>query len=166
MTAQITDTFIFKGEQQDLICICGGPLATPQHFGMVPSVLASACYDSFYSTYELTEKHLFLRNMPLKERGSRYLPTAGVAPDLSKPHQATYTNIAVHDPITELCVQGYQEATAFKSVYDITLLDGKITRLTDRSAEMAAKRGKFKREYEAGDMEQTMEDAFSLVDLE
>lgn len=179
MTAQITDTFFFRGEEYSMIGMFGGPLATPQQFGMVPKMLHTGCYQGYYSMYELTDEGLFLREMTLREKNERYLPIAGVDADLSKPFQATYNKLNVLVPfsgnmrlakdfIRELYLHmGFQKPTAFKTVFDITLNEGKIIRLKDRSEEMEQKRGQFKRNYEAGDMRQTIDDAFSLdLDIE
>ena len=72
------------------------------------------------------------------------------------------------DLLPELYIHmGYQKASAFRVVVDITLFQGKIAAINDRSAEMEKKRGQFKKAYDAGDFLDTINDAFSLeLDLE
>lgn len=72
------------------------------------------------------------------------------------------------DFINELYIHmGYQKATAFKTVLDITLKDGRVVEINDRSQEMEQKRGAFKKHYESGNTFQTIPEAFSLdMDIE
>lgn len=156
----------------------GGDLISPEKFGMEPEMIHTACYRGYYATYELTEEGLFLREMTLRERNGKYMPIAGVDPE-KKEYQATYHNLNVRVPFTgkirlakdfveELYIHmGFQKPTAFRTVYDVTLKEGAVLELRDRSKEMEEKRGLFKQRYESGDMRQTIEEAFSLdMDLE
>lgn len=62
---------------------------------------------------------------------------------------------------------GYQKPTAFKTVLDITLKEGRVVEIKDRSQEMEEKRGAFQKHDESGNMIQTIDEAFSLdMDLE
>jgi hypothetical protein len=45
---------------------------------------------------------------------------------------------------------------------DITLKDGRVVEIKDRSEEMEKKRGAFKKAYESEEMKKSIEDAFSL----
>jgi hypothetical protein len=178
MTAQIPDTFIFKGEEYSLIGMKGGDLISPEQFGMLPEMLHTACYRGFYATYELMETGLYLRKLTLREKGGNYLPIHGVPPQKEK-HQASYHALSVQVPFTgkirlakdfieEFYIHmGYQKPTAFKTVYDVTIENGRVVELKDRSKEMEKKRGAFKRQYETGNLVQGIEEAFSLdMDLE
>ncbi len=50
---------------------------------------------------------------------------------------------------------------------DFTLKDGHVEQVNDRSKEIAKKRGKFKKKYEASDIIERVDDAFSLdMDIE
>ena len=71
MTAQISDTFLFKGDEYSLIGMNGGDLASPEQFGMEPEMIHTACYRGFYATYEFTEKtlELTLREKNEERRG-------------------------------------------------------------------------------------------------
>jgi hypothetical protein len=178
MTAQISDRFIFKGEEYSLIGMTGGYLASPKQFGMEPEMIHTACYRGFYATYELTEKSLYLRELTLREKNGSYLPIEGIEPTKEE-YQATYHSLSFVVPFTgkirlgkdfieELYIHmGYQKPTAFKTVLDLTLQDGQVVEIRDRSQEMEKKRGAFKKHYESGNIEQTTDEAFSLdMDLE
>jgi len=179
MTAQIPDTFLFKGENYSLIGIQGGNLASPEQFGMESEMIHTACYRGFYATYELTEKALYLRAIALREKNGNYLPIEGIEP-VKEDYQATYHGLNVVVPFTgkirlakdfieELYIHmGYQKATAFKTVLDISLKDGRVAEIKDRSQEMQQKRGDFlKHYYESENIMKAIEEAFSLdMDLE
>jgi hypothetical protein len=67
------------------------------------------------------------------------------------------------DFINELYIHmGFQKPTAFRTVLDVTINNGKIINIKDRSADMEKKWGAFKKRYENGDMTETIEEAFSL----
>jgi len=61
---------------------------------------------------------------------------------------------------------GYQKASAFVTVFDITLQDGKVTEVKNRSADAKKKRGFFFRLYSRSTTFQSIADAFGLdIDL-
>jgi hypothetical protein len=178
MTAQIPDTFLFKGDEYSLIGVKGGDLASPEQFGMEPEMMHTACYRGFYAAYELTEEALYLRGLTLREKNGNYLPIQGTKPAKSG-HHATYTDLSVLVPFTgkmrlakdfieELYIHmGFQKPSAFKTVLDITLDGGRVVEVKDRSREMEQKRGSFKKRYESGDMMRGIQEAFDLdMDLE
>lgn len=178
MTAQISDTFIFKGDEYSLIGMTSGDLASPEQFGMEPEMIHTGCYRGFYATYELVERALYLRKLSLREKNENYLPIGGIEAEQEE-FQATYHGLSVLIPFTgkirlakdlirKLYIHmGYQKATAFKTVLDITLKGGQVVEMKDRSQEMEEKRGTFKKHYESGTIQQTIDEAFSLdMDLE
>jgi hypothetical protein len=178
MTAQISDTIIFEGERYSIIGLRGSCLFTPMQFGMEPEGMHTACYRGFYATYELTDEELFLRELTIRDRNGRYPPISGVDA-VTTGHEATYTNLAhqiqfsgeirfAKDFIEELYIHmGFQKPTAFKTVYDTTLENGKLVDVKDRSREMEEKRGAFRKQYEAENIAKRIEDSFSLdMDIE
>ena len=178
MTAQIPDTFLFDGDEYSLIGIKGDGLASPNQFGMEPEMIHTARYRGFYATYELTTEAIYLRELTLREKNGNYLPIGGIKPTKQE-YQATYQGLnelvpftekirLAKDFIEELYIHmGYQKPTAFKTVIDITITDGKVIAIRDRSREMKQKRGSFKKHYESEGMLQRIDEAFSLdMDLE
>lgn len=93
MTAQIADTFIFKGEEYSLIGIQGGDLVSPEQFGMEPEMIHTACYRGFSASYELTEESLYLRELTLREKNGNYLPIERIEPAREQ-YQATYHGLS------------------------------------------------------------------------
>lgn len=174
MTAQITDVFHFNGKNYSLIGKTKGELASPQQFGMNPVRIHTACYRGFYAEYELTQEALYLRKLTLRERDERYIPIGKIHPERDDDYQAVYRGLSEITPFTgkirlangfieDLFIHmGYQKATAYKTILDLSLQDGKIVELIDRSMEIKQKRGAFKKHYETGNFAQTINDAFSL----
>ena len=178
MTAQISDTFLFRGDEYSLIGMNGGDLTSPEQFGMEPEMIHTACYRGFYSTYELMEDALYLRELTLREKSGNYRQIQGIEPT-KEDYQATYHGLNVVVPFTgkirlakdfieELYIHmGYRKPTAFETVLDITLEDGRVVEIKDRSQEMEQKRGAFKKHYESGNMLKGIDDACNLdMDLE
>ncbi len=178
MTAQISDTFILKGKNYQLIGIDGGELVSPEQFGMVPTMMHTACYRGYYSTYELTDSELILRELTLSEKNGNYLPINGINPEKEE-YQATYRDLGLVVPFTgkmrfarglieEFYVHmGFQKASAFKTVLDFTLKEGKIVEVRDRSKDAKRKRGEFKKRFESEDMIKMIDEAFDLdMDLD
>jgi hypothetical protein len=175
-TAQIEDSIIFKGNEYSLIGKTEGEFATPEQFGMTAVTIHTACYRGYYATYEVTEENLILRKFTLREKDGNYLPISGVLPviDAKKIQSATYSDLNVVVPfsgrirlarefIRDFYIHmGYQKATAFKTVLDLTLNDGRVVEIKDRSEEMEKKRGAFKKAFSSGEINKSIEDAFSL----
>ncbi len=166
MTAQIADEFIFNHDSYSLVGISGGELILPEQFGMEPEMIHTACYRGFYATYEITEDHLYLRELTLREKNGNYRPIEGVEPVENKEEGVciySKLNVPVHftgkirlakDFIRKFYVHmGFQHPTAFKTVLDITLKDGQVIDINDRSKEIAKIRGAFKKRYESGDID-------------
>jgi hypothetical protein len=174
-TAQIPDTFIFEANEYSLIGKTEGDFATPEQFGMSAIMMHTACYRGYYATYELRKEGLFLIEFTLREKDGNYLPISGKLPVVDAKHlQATYSHLNVvvtfsgkirlgKDFIKDLYIHmGYQKPTAFKTVLDITLKDGRLIEIKDRSEEMEKRRGAFKKAYESGELNKSIDDAFSL----
>ena len=178
MTAQISDTFMFKGEEYALVGISGGDLTSPYDFGMTPEALHTACWRGFYSTYEITDEGIFLKDMTMRERDGNYRPINNIMPKVTD-GEAHYTDVHIlvsftgklrlaKDFIDELHIHmGFQKPSAFRKVLDLSFEDGLLKNVKDRSVEMEQKRGAFKKEYESKGTIEGIDDAFSLdMDLE
>jgi hypothetical protein len=174
MTAQILDTVLFKGNDYWLIGMTeGSVLASPEQFGMEPDEIDTSCYRGFYATYELTEKLLYLRKLTLRVAFGKYLPIGDIQPEKEN-HKATYHGLdelipftgrlrLAKDFIRKLYVHmGYQSPTAFKTVLDISLKEGKVVEIKDRSLEMKQKRGAFKKRYDSLNIANRTAEAFDF----
>ncbi len=170
-TAQISDTIIFKGNAYDLIAARGGALATPGQFGMTAWMIHTACYRGYYATYELTDERLILRELTLREKYANYLPIADVEPQVNADKGiATYTHLHVavsftgklrlaKDFIQAFYIHmGYQQPFAFETILDITLREGRVVAIQNRSPEMADIREKFEKRIQSGEPRRAVED--------
>ncbi len=175
MTAQIPDTFLYKADEYELVGLEGGELFTPEQFDMVTAMLHTACYRGFYCKYELTNDALFLMEMTMLEKNDNYKPINGQMPvvgnneferiyrDLHFPVPFTGKIRLGKDFIQELYVHmGFQKASAYKTVIEFVLKDGKLESFNDISEELSKKRGKFKKDFIEGDLDEGINDAFSL----
>ena len=134
----------FREEEYSLIGMTEGSLADPREYGMGPEMMHTACYRGFYATYELTDEALFLREMTINDKNGNYPPIGGVEPARTR-HEATYTGLKeiidfagkirlAKDFIEELYIHmGFQKPTAFRTVLDITLKNGRPVKINDRS---------------------------------
>jgi hypothetical protein len=193
MTAQNTDTFIYKAKEFELIGLKGAELFSPDDFGMVPEMLDTACYRGFICTYKIVRTKLLLHELVIREANGNYLPINGVQPGKqylnarnealspesegnlkAEVYTATYRDLKMAVAFTgklrlargfikDLYIHmGFQKPTAFRTVYDLSLKEGKVIEVQDRSAEVEQKRGAFKARYESSRDIEAIEDAFSL----
>jgi hypothetical protein len=147
-------------------------LEAPEQFGMQPEKLSTACYRGFFATYEVADDGLYLQELTLREANDNYKPINGIHAEKQE-YQATYQNFKflvtfsgklrlARDFVKELYVHmGFQKPTAFKTLYDLALEDGRVVEIKDRSKEMEMKRGAFKKHYESGNRINTIHQAFT-----
>lgn len=138
MTAQIPDSFRFRNKRFRLIGMDGERrhFNIPKRFGVTAEMDSTANYWGGYCTYY---------NLNL------VVPFTGII-RLAK------------DFIQDLYVHmGFQKASAFETVYDITLLKGEVLKVKDHSEDAAAIRGQFKQRYDSREHEMSaVIDAFGL----
>lgn len=156
-----------------MIGLEGEGLITPWQHGMQPRSTMTCCHRGFYSEYEIAEDALYLNKMTILDKKSNFLPINGVEPEIKEWDTAEYhLNMLApftgsirlaKDFLNEFYVHmGYQKASAFETVFDITLLDGKIIEVKDRSADAKAKRGFFFRLYNKSETFQAIADALNM----
>ncbi len=179
MTAQIPDWVSFDGNEYVIVGLRGGDLISPEQFGLKPTGISSACWRGFHAGYEIVKAMLYLRELTISQIDRRYPVIGGTEPEIDE-YQAMYHGLNVLVPFTgkirlakdfvpELYIHmGFPKPTAFKTVLDVSFLEGEVINVRDRSNEMGQKRGTFKRHYEASGLgPQRIEEAFSLdMDLE
>jgi hypothetical protein len=162
MTTQIPDTIIYKGEKYYRIDFLGQMLAKPQDFGMQPDMMHTACILGFFSTYEITDDGIYLKEMTLREERGNYKPIDGVNPvfGIFIGNPATYKNINIRISFTGKMrlakdiieerhnhAAPYQKPSAFKTVIDLKFEDGHLIEAKDRSEEVSEIRRGSKRRY-------------------
>lgn len=137
-------------------------------------MLNTACYQGFYSTYEFKNDQLYLQELTIMEKSGNYPPINGTDPEKQE-FEANYADLNLFIPfngklrlvngfIDDLYIHmGFQKASAFKKVLDLTLEESKIIDVLDRSKEAKKKRGAFKKKYTSDENRfQSIRDAFSL----
>lgn len=153
MTSQIPDTFLYEGEEYELVGVDGEKLITPQDYGMNPEMLHTACYRGFYCTYQLTNDGLFLTQMVIGKVEEGYQPIDGIMPKLPSQDshsELTYQGLKLLTPFTgklllgQNCIgelsSGYEDATSYQTLLEFTLEAGKLVTMRDISAENAKNR--------------------------
>ena len=186
MTGQIADKFIYRGAAYDMIGVRGGELITPEQFGMTPTAGCTACWRGFYVTYELTSEGLYLRELTLYEKNDNYKPIDGVMPVPVgrnmfdwKIGDMSYSNLNVRVPFTgkiriakdfieeRYVHMGFQAPSAYKTVHDVTLKDGKVVDILDRSREVEKLREEMGERPVIDDLMEWIDKRFGLdMDLE
>ena len=182
MTAQITDSFLFKRKSYQLIGITEGDLFSSQDFGIEADCMDTSCWRGFYSTYEIIDKVIFLKEMTIllaPRKDGNYKAINNVLPQQISDYEALYKDINLpvssftgklriaRGFIDELYVHmGFPKPSAFKTVLDLAFEDSKLKKTKNRSREMKKKRGTFKKLYNkycnSGKIGQAVEEAFSL----
>jgi len=174
MTGQISDTFIYKSDRYSLIGKMGWDLFSPLKYGMTPEMISTACYQGHISTYEIKDEKLYLQQLTIRDKNGNYPPINGVEPDKQE-FEANYSDLNLIIPfdgklrlakgfINDFYIHmGFQKASAFKKVLDLTLEEGRVAEVLDRSKEAKAKRGAFKKKYDSNkDWNESILEAFSL----
>ncbi len=176
MAVQISCTILINGDRYALIGLTGSDLRTSKQFGSSPIELPVAYHGGFYATYEITPVGLYLRalNRENENGDRRTIGENSQAKDIN-PAMCCEEDVFVpftgrvrlaKDFINQPRVNvAYQKALAFKTVFDITLKEGQIVDVKDRSWEMEQKREAIKNCSRFPDKLERVLDAFSL-DLE
>lgn len=145
MTMQRTDGVELHGATYFLIGGNGGPLATPEYFAMKSEMLSTACYRGYYALYAFVSDTLVLRDFTLRAVGGIYHALNGVKAQ-GLPAQGTYRGLELIIPFTGTLrlangiIPGLDDLRpsplAFREVRDLTLDEGRLLTIRDRSAEV------------------------------
>jgi len=162
MKAPASDRFYFNREKYSVIDMTGGLTISTDPY----------CGQRCYKTYTCSAKRLYLTTRISRVKYFGYLPDAIkrltadeylVTEKLREVVHFTGKIRLARDFIEELNVPtGYQKPTAFRTVLDITLKDGHIVEIKDRSEEMEQGRVALKQRYESGGAEQSTDETFSF----
>jgi hypothetical protein len=163
MTAQMSDRFIYRGEQYALAGVNGEGLFDPKEHGLQPVATCTACWRGFRCIYEVRDGRLLLRALQInhgvkEEEGAWGRPTD--APELwgreptsggegfsffhsvyeNLDHVVSFTGglLLARGFHSEFYVHmGFHPAWKFSEVHELMFEDGRLTEAADRSAEMA-----------------------------
>lgn len=153
MTGQVTDSFRYNGEEFSLVGINGRGLYTPADFGMRTRMASTACWRGYQMFYDCVNGEMILDTMlanPIEIK-----PVNGVKPRISKGSfffECAYENIGLKtkftgkillgkDFIQEMYVHmGFQSPESYKTVIELEVKRGDVTKVTDLSTRMAERR--------------------------
>lgn len=68
MTAQIGDTFKFKGEDYSIVAISTPIGFNPQNYGITPELICTACWNGYWCEYEISDTGIFLKNLYINSK--------------------------------------------------------------------------------------------------
>ena len=159
MTAQISDTIVYKNSIFNISGVNGKGLFDPTNYGIKPVITSTACYRGFCCTYALVEKSLRLnevylgldlKNSLLIKHGRGGLKLLGQTPEgtvnfcglhkyknLNKP--ICFRGLLIGtDFIHELASNmGYASPYKFETVIELIFKSGKLVRSVDRSEQIS-----------------------------
>ncbi len=175
MTGQIEDALQFEGETYSIISFTNA-LFDPSIFGFDPVMMHTACYRGYHCWLVIDEGTLFLENLNIQDKNNHYPKINGVSSVVHPPDEIycwRYEGLNQRinftgqvrlgkDFIQDLYVHmGVQSATSFKTVLEISIIDGRVHSVENRSEYFESKRGEFKEKYEQGSTIELIEEAFS-----
>ncbi len=150
MTAQVNDTVKYDGIVYAIAGISGEALFDPASLGIEPAGLCSACWRGFVCHYEVRAQGLTLSELELSLDGRSQAPTVfGVPPGERGLWGIPYKGIDQLIPfsgglllgdgfIEEMYVHmGFHPAYAYRRVQELIFDQGRLTKATDLSADMA-----------------------------
>jgi hypothetical protein len=162
MTAQMPDVVRYQDEEYVLVGVRGRGLFTPKDFGMTPVSVLTSCYRGYWTEYTCDSDTLWLTEMTVSAQGNRYGEIGGVEPMVERvPPTARYEGIRVESRFTgrlliaknllqeQYVHMGFQKPTAYKTVIELVVEDGKIVEEIDRSDHYAEVRKKMGGEKDA-----------------
>lgn len=152
MTVQIPNTFLYNGEGYALILLKGEKLLSPEDYGMKPKIWHTACLEGFYSTYEITNDGLFLKEMTIGKVDG-WKPIQGIMPTPNEDivfDGFSYKGLNISTTFTGIMLLGrdfildlrrvYPNPIAYQTVFEVTFAEGKLVSTQDLSRENAQKR--------------------------
>jgi hypothetical protein len=148
MTVQIPDTFLYNGEHYALILLNGERLITPEDYGMKPKAWHTACWQGFYSTYEITNDGLFLKEMTIGKVDGSLKPIQGIMPtpdESSSIDGFSYKGLHIFTKFTGRMLLArdfildlrmvYPNPIAYQTLFEVTFAEGKLVSTQDLCSE-------------------------------
>lgn len=163
MAAQIFYIFLINNDRYVLIGRAGDDLVSPEQLGAWQSEPHVSCHRNLCAIYELTMDTLYFRGIIHIGENENYKSIGGTVPSTSSCqaafndlNEAIYFNGKIRlakEFIKEPYINmGYQKALAFRTVLDITLKDGQVVKVKNRSGEMEQKRDALKECYNSANI--------------
>ncbi|MDE5802317.1 MAG: hypothetical protein K2I22_05295 [Lachnospiraceae bacterium] len=156
MTAQVGDSFIYKGDDYSIVAISEPIQFNPLDYGIKPVACCTACWNGYWCDYHISTKGIMLQNLYINSQGDYYPEINNVSPEREgkKPFlymgHHLYKNLNIFmeytgkiligkDFINEYYIHmGYQSAWAYEVLEELVFDNGKLTKTVNHS-EMAKK---------------------------
>lgn len=158
MTGQIANQFKYEGEIYELIGIDGESLYSAEDFGITTQTTSTACWRGYQTFYDCVDGKLILDSLHVRTEDK--ITINGVVPNENEElaeeswafFNTIYENLSLKtkftgsillgtDFIREMYVHmGFQSPESFKTVIEIEVNDGEITKITDMSTRMEERR--------------------------
>ncbi|WP_426754730.1 hypothetical protein [Myxococcus sp. Y35] len=163
MTAQISDTLIFQGQEFVLAAERGEGLFEPERHGLSPAMISTDCHRGYWCTYEVIAESLRLQQLYIGLSAQEASAAQnGKGPSLFEQqpvyseqfHCFAYSTLSAHAPFTgglllaadfirELYVHmGFHPAWKFRTVHELLFEGGTLVQTRDCSSEIARLREK------------------------
>jgi len=147
LTAQTTDSLLFKGRKYELFAAQGTGLPHPQDFGISPRPLSSGCWRGFYRGFKTRKGQLFLDRLTVRDAEESYPSINGVGPTEVCRFSRVYRNLNLPVGFTGLLKVGrdlcrspvWPTAEDFRTVLAISFDGGRVTGIRDRSEEQGGR---------------------------
>jgi hypothetical protein len=156
MTAQFNDMFKYRDKEFAVAGISTGEPFKPADFGLYPIQASTACWRGYVAVYAISDSHLVLDGLSVNLRET-HAPTingimAAESPDHFKLFSHVYNDLKYRiyytgslmlgdEFIRELYVHmGFHPAWKYKTVFELTFENGRLTGEFDRSEQVAQKR--------------------------
>ena len=156
MTAQVGDSFIYKGDDYSIGAISEPIQFNPLEYGIKPVACCTACWNGYWCDYHISKEGIILENLYINAKDNYYPEINNVSPEregkksfLYMGHHL-YKNINIFmeytgkiligkDFINEYYIHmGYQRAWAYEVLEEVIFDKGKLIKTVDHS-EMAKK---------------------------
>lgn len=154
MTAQISDTYIYKEERYNIVAFSEPLMFHPKDYGFKPQWLGTACYNGYWCEYEITDTGLFLKDLYINTEDKHYPPLNGISTfngskierkrlsimgahlykDVNLPLLYTGRIVAGRDFLRKYYIHmGYQRAWSYGILLEFAFEDGKLIEIVDHS---------------------------------
>jgi len=148
MTAQISDTVVFRDEKFSIAGMNGQGLFNPGDFGLEPYGVCSACWRGYFCRYAVRNDGLYLSKLNVWQEERRFPEINGVNPvreelwgdaysDINL--KMTYTGgmLLAKDFIQEMYVHmGFHRTWCYEIIFELIFEHGELQSETDQSGRM------------------------------
>ncbi len=165
MTIQISDKFLYKGEEFAICGISGGGLFSPKEHDLDPYSSMTACWRGYQAFYNIIDDHLVIDtlfiNLEEEKKINDKKPKVLGKPDFNKPpgiesnwnfFKFYYSELFLKLPFTGTvligknfveamgALMGFQNPMAYETVLELKIENGKLVEEIDKSEIMARRR--------------------------